>query len=81
MALNIKDAAVHEAVRRITKITGESQAQAVAMAVNERLARLSTEDLADRLLDIGRKTAHQTTPERRRLDHAVLLYDERGLPT
>ena len=34
MALNIKDASVHEAVEQIAKITGESQAQAVATAVN-----------------------------------------------
>jgi antitoxin VapB len=32
MALNIKDDSVHEAVKRITLITGESQAQAVAQA-------------------------------------------------
>ena len=38
MALNIKDDSVHEAVKRITLITGESQAQAVATAVRERLA-------------------------------------------
>ena len=40
MALNIKDDSVHEAVKRITLITGESQAQAVGTAVRERLARL-----------------------------------------
>jgi antitoxin VapB len=40
MGLNIKDASVHEAVKQVVKITGESQAQAVATAVNERLARL-----------------------------------------
>jgi hypothetical protein len=32
MPLNIKDASVHEAVKQIAKITGESQAQAVATA-------------------------------------------------
>ena len=80
MALNIKDVAVHQAVRRLAKITGESQAQAVATAVNERLARLQKDDLATRLLAIGHKTASRMTPEARRLDHATLLYDERGLP-
>jgi len=29
MALNIKDPSVHETVRQIAKITGESQAEAV----------------------------------------------------
>jgi antitoxin VapB len=80
MALNIKDAAVHDAVKRIVKITGESQAQAVATAVNERLARLQKDDLAARLLAIGHKTASRMSPATKQLDHAALLYDERGLP-
>lgn len=80
MALNIKDASVHEAVRRITTITGESQAQAVATAVSERLARLQRDDLTARLLAIGHKTATRMRPETKPLDHAALLYDERGLP-
>ncbi|WP_319450688.1 MULTISPECIES: type II toxin-antitoxin system VapB family antitoxin [unclassified Mycobacterium] len=80
MALNIKDASVHEAVKQIAKITGESQTEAVAKAVNERLARLQQDDLAARLLAIGRKTASRMSPETKQLDHGQLLYDERGLP-
>ncbi|MGE5694310.1 MAG: type II toxin-antitoxin system VapB family antitoxin [Candidatus Sericytochromatia bacterium] len=80
MALNIKDPSVHEAVRQIAKLTGESQAQAVATAVNERLARLESDNLASRLLAIGQKTASRMNAETKQVDHAVLLYDERGLP-
>ena len=80
MALNIKDASVHETVKQIVKITGESQAEAVAKAVNERLARLQRDDLAARLLAIGHKTASRMSPETKGLDHGQLLYDERGLP-
>ena len=80
MALNIKDESVHEAAKQIAKITGESQAQAVATAVNERLARLQVDDLATRLLAIGHKTASRMSPATKRLDHGALLYDERGLP-
>jgi antitoxin VapB len=80
MALNIKDDSVHEVVKRIAQITGESQAQAVATAVNERLARLEKDELAGRLLAIGRKTANRMSPEAKRLDHGALLYDDRGLP-
>jgi len=85
VALNIKDPSVHRAVKQIAKITGESQAQAVAIAVNERLARLQSDDLTTRLLAIGHKTATRMSPESmslesKRLDHAALLYDERGLP-
>ena len=99
MALNIKDESVHEVVKQIARITGESQAQAVATAVNERLAKLQKNELADRLLAIGRRTADRMSPEGKRLDHerkkatldtfyvpqrldhAALLYDDRGLPT
>lgn len=80
MALNIKDTAVHEAVKRIAKITGESQAQAVATAVRERLARLQRDDLAARLLALGQQAASRMSAETKRIDHAALLYDERGLP-
>jgi antitoxin VapB len=80
MALNIKDASVHETVKQIAKITGESQTQAVATAVNERLARLQQDDLVARILAIGHKTASRMSAETKRLDHAEMLYDERGLP-
>ena len=80
MALNIKDPSVHEAVRQIAKLTGESQAQAVATAVNERLARLESDNLASRLLAIGHKTASRMNAETKQVDHAALLYDGRGLP-
>lgn len=80
MALNIKDESVHETVRQIAKLTGESQAQAVATAVNERLVRLQQDDLVGRLLAIGQKTAGRMTADTKRLDHGELIYDERGLP-
>ena len=80
MALNIKDDAVHEAVKRITSITGESQAQAVATAVRERLARLESDELAARLLAIGDRTARRMNTDAKALDHDALLYDDRGLP-
>jgi antitoxin VapB len=81
MALNIKDDSVHEAVKRITLITGESQAQAVATAVRERLARLEKDELAARLLAIGHKSASRMSADAKALDHGALLYDDRGLPS
>ena len=80
MAMNIKDESIHNAVKQIAKITGESQAQAVATAVGERLARLQRDDLASSLLAIGRKTASRMNPATKHLDHGELLYDEHGLP-
>jgi antitoxin VapB len=61
MALNIKDDSVHEAVKRITQITGESQAQAVATAVRERLARL--EGQRRPALAIGHKSASRMSAD------------------
>jgi len=81
MALNIKDDSVHEAVKRIASITGESQAQAVATAVCERLARLETDALAARLLAIGEKSASRMGADATALDHGALLYDDQGLPS
>lgn len=80
MALNIKDPSVHETVKEIARITGESQAQAVATAVRERLVHLQQDDVAARLLAIGRRTAARMTAQTKQLDHGMLLYDERGLP-
>jgi antitoxin VapB len=48
--------------------------------VSERLARLQRDDLAARLLAIGHKIAGRMTAKTKGLDHAALLYDERGLP-
>ncbi len=75
MALKIQDESVHEAIRRIAKITGESEAETVSTAVNERLARLQRQELAARLLAIGHKTASRMSPEFKGLDHSDLLYD------
>lgn len=80
MALNIKDPATHAAVKQLAAITGESQAQAVAIAVQERLARLQRDELQDRLLGIGRRAASRMSAETRRIDHGTLLYDDQGLP-
>ena len=79
MALNIKDSSVHDAVKRITSITGESQAQAVAVAVRERLARLEKDELAARLLAIGRKTASRMSAETE-LDHGAPALRRSGAP-
>ena len=80
MALNINDESVHEVVRRIVRITGESQTQAVATAVRERLDRLQNDQLAERLITIGREAANRSNFEVNRLDDHF-LFDDRGLPT
>lgn len=80
MALNIKDDHVHESVRKMAALTGESQAMAVASAVEERLRRLLAEQRTERILAIGRRAASRMSDDARTADVDVLLYDEAGLP-
>jgi len=82
MGMNIKSAEAHRLARELAAETGESVTAAVTLAVRERLERVRRERQADRvaerLLAIGRDCARllQGPP----IDHAELLYDERGLP-
>jgi antitoxin VapB len=82
MTLNIKDPEAHELARKIAKQTGESMTRAVTEALRERLSRLNnsrkSETTAEGLLAIGRRCA--ATLKSKPVDHADLLYDERGLP-
>ena len=83
MALNIKNDETHRLVQQLAKLTGESQTEAVAKAVRERLNRLRYQrgkSLSDRLLAIGRDCASHLKEPYRSVDHGELLYDERGLP-
>jgi antitoxin VapB len=83
MGLNIKNREAHELAEELAKLTGESMASAVTIAVRERLDRVRRErspSLADRLLAIGRDCAAHLKEPFRSADHAELLYDERGLP-
>jgi hypothetical protein len=93
--LNIKDAEATRLVRELTKLTGESQTEAVRKALRERLQREKTEREA-----VDARTAEQQRREfekvwakiqkiqervkKRRLVENMLteddLYDERGLP-
>ncbi|MGE3932887.1 MAG: type II toxin-antitoxin system VapB family antitoxin [Rhodospirillaceae bacterium] len=84
MSLNIKDERTHAMVRELAATTGESQTEAVRIAVQERLARLRAQRkggrrLAERLNEIALHCA--SLPRRNDLtDDEILGYDERGLP-
>ena len=52
-------------------------------AIRERLERVrshSKQDLAERLLEIGRDCAAHLKEPYKSVDHGDLLYDEKGLP-
>ncbi len=83
MSLNIKDEETHRLARELAKITGESMTAAVNEAIRERLERVrgkSKEDLAERLLRIGRECAAHMKEPYKSIDHGDLLYDEKGMP-
>ena len=81
MRLNIKDRKVYCLAKRVAKITGESMTRAVAVALQERLARLqgSRKKMSvNEMLALGLKMREKLKLPI--IDHAELLYDERGLP-
>ena len=83
MSLNIKSEDAHRLARELAALTGESMTVAVTEALRERIARLKRskrEGLSERLLAIGRDCAARLKEPYRSIDHAELLYDERGLP-
>jgi antitoxin VapB len=83
MSMNIKNEHTHRLARELAQLTGESVTAAVTAAVRERLERVRHErgaGLAEQLLAIGKDCASHLREPYRSIDHADLLYDERGLP-
>jgi antitoxin VapB len=83
VALNIKNKEAHELASRLSDLTGESMTEAVTKAVQERLERVLQErggGLTKRLLAIGTDCAARLREPFQNVDHADLLYDEKGLP-
>lgn len=82
MSLNIKDPETHKLAQTLAHETGESMTRAVAIALRERLARVRRSRKqaakAEELLRIGRRCASYLNDAP--VDHAALLYDEKGLP-
>ncbi len=79
MSLNVKDPEAHRLAQRIARATGETMTRAVTEALRERLEKIertrARASVAELLAIAERAAAHV-----KRLDHAALLYDERGLP-
>jgi len=82
MSLNIKDPEAHKLAQALARETGETMTRAVTEALRERLQRIrrqrQPEATVAELLAIGRRCA--STLKGAAVDHAALLYDERGLP-
>jgi antitoxin VapB len=82
MTLNIKDSEAHKLAKALARETGETMTHAVTEALRQRLEgvrrRRKPQATAAELVEIGRRCAR--TLKRPAVDHATLLYDERGLP-
>lgn len=84
MSLNIKNNETHRLAQELAAATGESMTEAVTEAVRERLERVrqrrDKKGLAKRLSAIAHQCATHLKEPYKSIDHADLLYDERGLP-
>jgi antitoxin VapB len=80
--LNIKNEEAYRLALQIAELKGESLTQAVLRSLQERLGREIAgpqDDIADRLLEIGRQLAKEPVYDTRSTD-AILGYDEYGIP-
>ena len=64
----------------LADLAADLPTEVVGEAVELMLAREKRKGLAERLLAIGRETAPLFKPPYDTIDHADLLYDEKGLP-
>jgi len=80
MGLNIKNEEAHRLAQEVASITGETLSTAVTKALRERLARLRSNDLAERLMGIGGDFSARMSEKTKNFDIDKELYDERGLP-
>ena len=84
MSLNIKNPETHALAAELARRLDTSMTEAVTIALKDKLAATGSEtaieDRARRMLDLARGIAERLTPEQRRLDIDVELYDENGLP-
>jgi antitoxin VapB len=82
MTLNIKDPEAHKLAKLLSQETGESMTTAVTNALRERLERLRARRKSDAIAaaidEIAKRGA--ALDKGPYIDHAELLYDEKGLP-
>ena len=80
MSLNIKNEVTHRLAQELAAATGESLTTAVTEAVRERLVRVKSKGMKDRIMKIAKEWAPRWKEPFRSVDHGELLYDEKGLP-
>ena len=78
MSLNIKNEETHRQARELANLTGESMTVAVGEAIRERLERVRSKGMPERLMKIARECGPLWKKPYVSVDE--LLYDEKGLP-
>jgi antitoxin VapB len=79
MSLNIKNEETYRLAQELAALTGESMTAAVTEAVRERLNRVKSKGMAERIMKIAKESA-ALLKGKPLPDHGELLYDEKGLP-
>lgn len=80
MSLNIKNEETHRMAQELASLTGESMTTAVTEAVRERLTRVKSKGMAERIMKLAKRCAPLWKEPFKSVDHGDLLYDEKGLP-
>ena len=78
--MNIKNEETHRLAQELAQITGESMTAAVTEAVREKLDRVKSKGMAERIMKIAKQAAPLWKEPFKSIDHGDLLYDEKGLP-
>jgi hypothetical protein len=83
MPVNISDPQAEALLRELIEKTGETELQAIARSIRERLQRMSIAEDPNRLFDIlnelARSYSRQASGDKGDPE-AILGYDENGLP-
>ena len=81
MQLNIKNHEAHALARQLAKASGKSLTEVVTHALRLELARSrNAQTMTQALMQISKDSAGRFKPPLDTLDHAALLYDDKGLP-
>ena len=80
MSMNIKNEETHRMAQELASLTGQSMSAAVNEAIREKLQRLKSKGMADRIMKIAKRAAPLWKEPYKSIDHGDLLYDEKGLP-
>lgn len=79
MSLNIKNEETHRLAQELAALTGQSMSAAVSDAVREKLQRVKSKGMAERIMKIAKESA-ALLKGKPLPDIDELLYDEKGLP-